>query len=216
MADLENFLTLENDPTWISSREKALSELKSEIEGNKKIYKASDPDVQTYLRTYWLRGSCDLAMESKNNSDSYIVLATENGDFRYSNNNHMYHYLSQNKVNQLPKYLIHMTQSGWVERAIRENNSQMGTPTDGLWTGRDLPMAIQRRQPFTNYSYTQPPLRNVDLIFDVEKIKNTGIHVPMPNEDDGYVHFINTVPLNTLTDTSIAYLEQVMGFGVNK
>ncbi len=180
------------------------------------VFDPKDSLVQEWLKDQWEWGYNPLAAAGHPKSTAMRITLPDGSTYDYNDPSHAYKYYRQNKFDQegsdRPNFLVHITQSGWVEYAIRENGGMIGK-SDGTWTGSHDPHRWWGGAFPEGYQFEQPEQRFIELMFDAKSLREAGYEPKLvPNSD--YFVFISKLPLQHLVPSSKAYLSQVMNLEV--
>lgn len=183
-----------------------------EKKGRNVIYDPSNPDIMNWLNNTWTFGYNPLAADHAYHSNKMLLKIDDGTPYIYSDPSHAYdHY--QNNRSEKPKYLVHITQSGWVEYALKENDGWIGAQ-DQTWTASHDPRRWWGGKFPDGFTFSKPAERFVELMFDVRILNEMGLQEEKAKGSDDYYVFKGRLPLAALVPTSKAYLKQVLGFEV--
>lgn len=181
-------------------------------ERDNQVYDSRDPEVQRWLREHWIFGYNPLAASKNKDATAIRIYPLDGRTYDYQDPTHAFGYYQQNLDENLPNFLVHNTQSGWVEYAIRENDGFIGKEKE-IWTASSDPQRWWGGKFPDDYKFQQPSTRFVELVFDAGILKQEGF-IPRKAPRSDYFVFDKRLPLKALVPTSKAYLSQVMNLNI--
>lgn len=181
-------------------------------ENGNRVYDSNDPLVQQWLREHWTFGYNPLAVAKTKDSTAIRLHLPDGNTYDYQEPSHAYELYRKNRNDDLPNYLVHATQGGWIEIALRENGGFIGKENEiytsshdpHRWWGGNFPKG---------YDFQQPEGRFAELMFDASILRQEGF-IPRHSPQSDYFIFNRRLPLKALIPTSKAYISQVMKLDV--
>ncbi len=176
-------------------------------------YDPTNQQVATWLKENWTFGYNPLAVSEANRTRQLQLIHPDGHTYNYYEPGHSFEHYRKNATGKEPHFLGHITQVGWVELAIRKNSGLIGSEDKGIWTAAWDP---QRWFPGSfpkDFDFINPPDRFIELVFDAEKLRQQGL-VGSKVEPMEYYKFNTRIPMTALVDTSLMYINQVLGLTV--
>jgi len=176
------------------------------------LYNPQNPIVQKWLQEHWTFGYNPLAVDNEFESTKVLLKLPDGSSYHYSDPSHSFTYYRQNRDENNPNFLVHLTQTGWLEIALALQGGNIGKENE-TWTASFDPQRWWPGSFPSDFTFTKPPERFIELMFDAEQLRSMGIAAEKAPSTN-YFLFRQRLPLKALVATSKAYIEQVLNFNI--